>query len=980
VIGVFLCRIQNFLWSRGGLVDVVDSQSVIRNSFSALPADIEPSVSAAWSDFCEQSAALGLTVPAESSLLESLGVVWASSRFVMESCLRDPSLLSSLNDSGDLYSDLVRSEYGPRLKQSAWHDEETLMRALRRFRAREMVRIAWRDIAGWADLGETLSDLSALAEVCLQVALDDLFERMCERQGTPLLSDGRPQQPVILGMGKLGAWELNFSSDIDLIFAYPEEGVLPGRRNMSYGEFFTKLCRTLVKVIDTATEDGFVFRVDLRLRPFGDSGPLIMSFDAMESYYQSQAREWERYAMIKARPVAGDPVAGEQLQAMLHPFVYRRYLDYRAFGELRQLKFQITQELQRKDRLNNIKLGPGGIREIEFVAQAFQLIRGGRNRALQERRVLKVLEILGRDSLLPLPVVEKLIDAYHILRRVENRLQETADCQVHDLPEQPDQRIRLAFSLGYKDWDAFAHALNRIRDQVQHVFEQVFESPQAESGHGDSELLWAGGAADDQLQAAAASLGYRQPTQVLQILSDFRKAHPIKKLTAQGSQYLDTLMPMLLGAAGTSEDPETALKRILGLIEAIAGRTVYLSLLVENPLALSQLVKLATASSWIVAHIARFPLLLDELLDPRTLYAPLSKEALKTELEKDLAAVDDDDLEQHMIELRHFKQAQVLRVAAADIMGVVPIMVVSDYLTDIAEVILDQVLMLAWGQLSKKHGIPPGERPNGVSEFGIIAYGKMGGIELGYGSDLDLVFLFGGENVDAQTDGGRPIGCAQFYARLGQRIIHILTANMLSGVLYEVDMRLRPSGNAGLLVSHIEAFGRYQHNDAWTWEHQALVRARFVAGAVGIGDKFGKIREQILTMPRDLCVLRKDVTTMREKMRASLVKNEPGMFDLKQGPGGIADIEFIVQYGVLRCAVEHPELIQFTGTVQLLELLRDAGFMSAEEADVLKDAYCLYRDKGHRAALQDKSALVPDDSVQLLRSHVQQIWQKLMLE
>ncbi len=962
------------------MVDVVDVQSVIRNSLSDLPADIKPSVSAAWSDFCERSAALGVTIPAKLLLLESLGLVWGSSRFVMDSCLRDPSMLLNLNDSGDLYSGSVRSEYRSRLQQLGWRDEETLMRALRRFRRREMVRIAWRDIAGWSDLDETLLDLSALAEVCLQVALDDLFEGMCERYGTPLLSGGDRQKPVVLGMGKLGAWELNFSSDIDLIFAYLEEGLLPGRRNISYGEFFTKLCRNLVKVIDTATEDGFVFRVDLRLRPFGDSGPLIMSFDAMESYYQSQAREWERYAMIKARPVAGDPGAGEQMQAMLHPFVYRRYLDYRAFGELRQLKFQITRELQRKDRLNNIKLGPGGIREIEFIAQVFQLIRGGRNKSLQERQVQKVLATLGRESLLPLPVAEKLRDAYRLLRQIENRLQEYADCQVHDLPEQPDQRTRLALSLGYEKWDAFAQALSCVREQVQNVFEQVFESPQSESGHDDADLLWAGSAADEQLQATAASLGYKQPEPVLRILADFRKAYPIKRLTASGSQYLDKLMPMLLAAAGTSDDPETALERILDLIEAIAGRTVYLSLLVENPLALSQLVKLATASPWIVAHIARFPLLLDELLDPRTLYAPLSKEALETELEKRLAAIDHDDLEQQMIELGQFKQAQVLRVAAADIMGVIPVMVVSDYLTDIAEVILNRVLMLAWGQLAEKHGVPPGERADQVSGFGIIAYGKLGGMELGYGSDLDLVFLYGGEKGDAQTDGGKPIGCTQYYGRLGQRIIHILTANMLSGVLYEVDMRLRPSGNAGLLVSHLDAFDRYQHNEAWTWEHQALVRARFVAGAMSIAEKFGKIRGRILTKPRDPLSLRKDVNTMREKMRASLAKNEPGMFDLKQGVGGIADIEFIVQYGVLCCAKDHPELIQYTGNIRLLELLSAAGVMSAEESDVLKAAYCLYRDKGHRAALQGNSALVPAESIAAQRWRVQQIWQKLMLE
>ena len=601
------------------MVDVVNVESIIRNSLFSLPADMQRCVGDAWSDFCERSATLGLTIPSETFLLKSLCLVWGSSRFVMESCVREPSMLLSLIDSGDLHSDSVRSEYCQRLTQSGWHDEATLMSALRRFRTREMVRIAWRDIAGWADLDETLSDLSVLAEACLQVALDDLFERACEAKGPPLSSDGRPQKPVVLGMGKLGAWELNFSSDIDLIFAYPQEGVLSDRRNTSYGEFYTKLCRNLVKVIDTATEDGFVFRVDLRLRPFGDSGPLVMSFDAMESYYQSQAREWERYAMIKARPVAGDPVAGEQLQAMLRLFVYRRYLDYRAFGELRELKFQITQELQRKDRLNNIKLGPGGIREIEFIGQAFQLIRGGRDKALQERQIQKVLVTLGSESLLPAAVVERLIDAYRTLRRVENRLQEYADRQTHDLPEQSELRIKLAFSLGYEDWDAFEQSLNRVREQVQNVFEQVFASPQSERDHGEADVLWAGNAPDDESLAAADSLGYEHPGQVLQIISGFRNAYPIKKLTAKGSESLGMLMPLLLGAAGTSEDAEATLKRILDLIEAVASRSVYLSLLVENPLALSQLVKLATASSWIVAHIARFPLLLDELLDPRAL-------------------------------------------------------------------------------------------------------------------------------------------------------------------------------------------------------------------------------------------------------------------------------------------------------------------------------------------------------------------------
>ncbi len=904
--------------------------------------------------------------------------VWASSQFAADYCVRNPLVLKELLESGDLFSEELRETYSTRLRDIVIENEEHLNHQLRKFRNYQMIRIAWRDISGSASLEDTLLDLSYLAEACLQKALNYLYQTACLKYGTPLLSNGKPQQLVVLGMGKLGAWELNFSSDIDLIFAYQEDGDLAGKRVTTYTEFFRGLCRSLIRSMDSMTEEGFVFRVDVRLRPFGDSGPLVMSFSAFEQYYQSQARDWERYAMIKARAVAGDLVAGKKLEKILHPFIYRRYLDYGAFSELRSLKSKITQELQRSDRLENIKLGPGGIREIEFIGQAFQLIRGGREPVLQDRRILKILVLLGERSLLPKTTVEKLIQGYQFLRTVENRLQEYRDKQVHDLPVLLDQRSSLAFSMGYATWEAFKFEIDSIRDQVQGFFEQVFESPQSENEHGDAEKIWAATVTDLKICSALQAMGYREYEDACSTIQAFRDAPSISRLGTKAAKDLDSLMPMLIGAVGAVEYPEKTLKRILGLIEAIAGRSVYFALLVENPLALSQLVKLAAASTWIVAYISRYPLLLDELLDARSLYAPLSKEYLIGEIQHCLSAVDFDDLERMMAELRHFKQAQLLRVAAADTMRVISVDLVSDYLTDIAEVTLLQALNIAWGMVVAKHGIPPGASPNKVSGFGVIGYGKLGGVELGYGSDLDLVFLFETKNSDQLTDGDMPISCAQFYFRLGQRLINVLATKMLAGVLYEVDMRLRPSGNSGFLVSSIDAFDVYQHKEAWTWEHQALIRARFVAGDPRIERKFNKIRRSVLTRKRDSDVLRNQVRDMREKMRTNLVVKGSRTFDLKQGVGGIVDIEFIVQFGTLLHAGDNPALIKYTGTIRLLDRLAQVGFVDEQNAGFLKEAYFQYRSCGHRSSLQAKSAVVSDDKFRNLRARVEQIWLRLM--
>jgi len=947
--------------------------------FAEIPAGLREGVSRSWAGFADQASAFEFADESQrQAFFASLGKVWASSPFVVGQCLRRPQALASILEDGRLFTALPPSFYRETLRSfiSSVATENQLMEGLRRVRNLEMVRIAWRDIAGWAELDETLTDLTHLAQACIVETLEYLFGQACQVRGAPLNQAGEPQRLIVLGMGKLGAWELNYSSDIDLIFAYEDDGVLADKKATTYAEFYTRLARTLVKVLDSSTADGFVFRVDTRLRPFGESGPLVMSFEGMEQYYHGQAREWERYAMVKARVVAGDAGAGERLQAILTPFVYRRYLDFRAFGELRELKAKITQELQRKDRLDNVKLGPGGIREIEFIGQAFQLIRGGQEKRLRERGILKILNLIGELGYLPVELVDKLQTSYRFLRLVENRIQQYADKQTHDLPTDPAQRLSLAFALGFSGWDAFKSRLDEVRTGVHGLFGQVIESPQTVPGAMQA-VDWVD-IDPVMMPGLLTAMDWRETEAVVSMLVDFQASHAIGRITSRGAHELNRIMPLLLKATAKLDNAAETLGRILKLLEAVAGRNVYFTLLAEHPLALSQLVKLASASSWIVNYIARFPLLLDELLDPRSLYAPLSRDQLREELDRCLARIDLDDMEQLMTALRQFKQAQVLKIAAADIMGAVPIMVVSDYLTWLAETVVAGVMEQAWRLTAQRHGTPPGAAAAEVKGFGVVAYGKMGGLELSYASDLDLVFLYGGMEDAKLTDGDSPIPCAQFYARVVKRMITLLSTQLLAGTLYEIDLRLRPSGNSGLLVSSLEAYETYQMESAWVWELQALVRARFIAGDPALGEAFAAVRRRSLGRRRETEILRGEVRQMRDKMRENLEVKQPGLFDLKQARGGIADIEFIVQFAVLSGAHGHDSLLQWPDVIRLLESLRDVGFFNAEEAALLKQAYCLYRERTHRTALLGQPALVAEEAFSAIRSSVQAIWRDKM--
>lgn len=903
--------------------------------------------------------------------------VWAGSDFVAQACLRNPNMLADLHAAGVLERALGGGELAAELtaQLDGVADEDALAACLRRFRQREMVRIIWRDLTGAAVLDETLEDLSELADVCIRQALDLLYAWAVAKSGVPRGADGAAQPLIVLGMGKLGARELNLSSDIDLIFCYPERGQTDGRRQVDNEQFFVRLGRQLVNALSRQTADGFVFRVDMRLRPFGDSGPLVSTFDAMEHYYHSQARDWERYAMVKARAITGGDDEVAPLMDMLRAFVFRRYIDFGVIESIRDMKRMIERELHGKGMDANIKLGQGGIREIEFIGQAFQLVRGGREPDLQIRPIQPVLRVLGEKGLLPPYAVTELLDAYRFLRLTENRIQAWKDEQSHLLAADDAGRLRLAESMGFDNWQDFAETLERHRQRVHEQFGHVFVAPQTEQAPEESPMtaVWLAAADDAHAPLALADAGFAAPAETLGRLVAFRESTLVRTLSRRGRAKLDQLIPSMLEAAARAEQAAVTLDRLLELIAAIARRTAYLALLLENPLALSQLVRLVGESSWVVAQLIHQPLLLDELLDPRRLYSPLHARQLNDELHTLLAPLDDEDLEQEMERLRQFAQGNRLRVAAADIVGAIPLMVVSDYLTEIAEVTLQRVQDSAWRNLERKHGRPGGVAAEG-SGFAVIGYGKLGGIELGYASDLDLVFLHGSDNLSAMTDGRRSVANDVFYARMGQRMIHMLTTRTPSGYLYETDMRLRPNGNAGHLVASLVTFETYQRKDAWTWEHQALVRARPVAGDPAVRARFEAIRHEVLCRERDANQLLDDVRSMRRKMRDALDRSDADNFHVKHGSGGLVDIEFMVQYAVLRWAHTHRDLTEWTDNARLLERLAEHCLLPAGAADQLWNAYQVYRGIVHRNALQERGSVVPAARLAEERAMVRDIW------
>jgi glutamate-ammonia-ligase adenylyltransferase len=912
----------------------------------------------------------------ETVLRDQFERVMAASIGLRKQCQQKPALFQELLDSGDLQRSYDTEELRLRLQQqlSACDSRDQLHIILRQLRQREWARIVWRDLCRSVPTLETTRDMSLLAEACIGLSQDYLHRELEQEHGAPVAADdGSPQQMVVIAMGKLGARELNVSSDIDLIFTYPEAGKTTGS-GFSNQEFFIRLGQRLIAALDQISAEGFVFRVDMRLRPYGQSGALVLNFAALEEYYQDQGRDWERYALVKARPVTGDPAQQQRLMDALRPFVYRRYIDFGVIDALRDMKSMIEGEVRRRGLQGDVKLGPGGIREVEFIAQCFQLIRGGRCRALQQRELLPVLDACGEEACLPLTAVTELQQAYLFLRDVEHAIQGYDDKQSQQLPSTPEAQSALLVALDFENWTAFSEVLDGHRNAVSGHFAATIAPAAEEQTIEQGPVLWPQAIDDESLQQA----GFRDGEAAAQLLADFGASARVRYLQAESSHRLDQFMPLFLNACLDTADADRALARVLPLVLAVVRRSAYLVLLMENRSALQELVQLCAASPWISQQLERNPVLLDELLDTASLYSAPDKMVLRQALQQQISRLPEDDLEAQMDALRYFKGAQQLHVAASEISGRLPLMQVSDKLTFLAEVILEQALQLAWRELTSKHGSP--NRDSQDSGFAIVAYGKLGGIELGHSSDLDLVFIYDAP-LQGQTDGERPLDHTVFYTRLGQKIIHILDARTAMGQLYEIDMRLRPSGNSGMLVSSLSAYREYQQNSAWTWEHQALVRARFVAGDPQLGRQFDELRHELLAQQREPTKLAAEVVDMRDKMRAHLLSGDEaksGEFHLKQGRGGIVDIEFLVQYAVLAWTAETAQLARWSDVVRILDSLKEAGRLPAEQADILAQAYVSYRSVSHQLALQQAPGEVSADQFREERAVVVDTWRALL--
>ncbi|TEW52752.1 bifunctional [glutamate--ammonia ligase]-adenylyl-L-tyrosine phosphorylase/[glutamate--ammonia-ligase] adenylyltransferase [Psychromonas algicola] len=930
------------------------------------------------------------------SQLEQLSEVFALSDFVAESLIKQPDLVNTLFESDLLSSaqraDSIINELSTAL--STTETEQQLHQVLRQFRRKHMVVIAWRELLNLSTLEESFGHTSLLADQLILQSMDWLYQQLCKLQGTPIGESGKAQTLYVFAMGKLGGKELNFSSDIDLIFTYPERGETQGgRRVIENNQFFTKLGQQLIAALHQITVDGFVYRVDMRLRPFGESGPLVTAFNSIEDYYQTHGREWERYAMVKARVLGQEGDYKQELEKMLRPFVFRRYIDFSAIESLRKMKAMISAEVRRKGLKDNIKLGMGGIREIEFVAQAFQLIHGGRHSELQCKGLQQALSEIAKMGVLPEERVNCLLTSYHFLRSVENVLQQIGDQQTQTLPDNELDKLRLIKVMKFDDWDAFYQRLNKMMANVHREFNWVIGESEEQHHEADKEFveIWELALSSDEMvpllteQVLAENGQHEQVTSehiatFAQLIVSLKQDISKRPIGPRGQETIDKLLPRLIELICAYPDPESLFERIHHLILNIMSRTAYLELLNENEGALKQLLTLCSASSRVAAQLARHPILLDELLDPQKLYHPTELAHYKRDLQQFMLRIPEEDMEQQMEALRQFKQMQFLHIATADIAGGIKLPQVSDHLTCLSEAILEYVVHLAWAQMVEKFGLPSNVMGTDRKGFAVIGYGKMGGLELGYGSDLDVVFLHDSD-IAGTTNGARSIDNQLFYFRLAQRMIHLFSSRTNSGILYEIDMRLRPSGDSGPLVASMAGFCRYLKENAWTWEHQALVRTRPVFIDSMMLEEFKQIRLQILSQQRDQQQLKKDVSDMRAKMRAHLNRAEQDQFDLKQSPGGMVDIEFIAQYLVLANAHQFPEqLSKWSDNLRIFAACEATGLLTQQQANNLIDAYCHIRDAAHRLTLGKETRIVDHKRFASDREIVMAIWNQLFGE
>ncbi len=887
------------------------------------------------------------------------------SEFVNKTFSRYPELIVELVKSGDLDSRYTEKQLTKKILSltATIDDKENFDLILRQIRHVELCRIVWRELAGVADIEESMRDLSSLADSLIDVATEKHLHWLNQRFGEPIAEmNGNKACFVVFAMGKLGGGELNFSSDIDLIFAYSDTGMTNGHSSISNNEFFIKLGQALINSLNNVIVDGFVYRVDMRLRPNGQSGPLVMSFAAMENYYQIHGREWERYAWIKARVAGGDKQQGDLFLAQLRPFIYRKYLDYRVYESLEEMKNMINKEIQQHGMQRNIKLGRGGIREIEFIVQSHQLVRGGREPELRTRSLKQALNSLAVTQQIDLKTVKMLYQAYLFLRMVEHRLQMRNDQQTHQLPDSLDERVALAASFGF-DVDEFEQKLNANRDFVHDEFTKLHPDRQADKAEDEKQLLWRQVVADNEQITINAN------KDLVASLKGYAQSKAYRALESQGRQHIDRLMPKILQLVSNTNEPVQTLNRTVSVLSAIGGRTAYLSLLDQFPVACSQLVQLCAASAWISQWIARHPIVLDTLINPRTDQYIFNNDELKQLITNRIEKESDVELKHDI--LRQIHHSSILQIAIADLQHQYQAAEIRRFISNTAEIIINQVVHLCQQELKPKFGLPQAD--DNADYFGVIAYGKLGSRELSYNADLDLVFIYDDEILAEQTQGGRKsVRVDYYFSRLVQRIITMLNMQTAAGKLYDVDTRLRPSGQSGLLVSSLTQYKKYQVEQAWTWEHQALVKARLISDTSALNGKFEQIRAGILTTSRSQAELKKDIVSMRERMR--MAEKSKSSFKQKTDHGGMIDIEFICQYFVLLFASEHDELCTQRSVNGIISFIEQKKLIKESQARLLAEVYSQLLQLENRYKLHHLITDEDDNNVGELMERVQECW------
>lgn len=947
---------------------MVFGQNGAMMDLEAFPEPLRPAVDRWWQEFRERHGEAAMNPTLEADISRTVAI----SEFCASVLLRDWKTLSLAEEfqlDGLVSACAALCDAG-RDRSGA---------ELRRLRRIAHCHLLFDELIGRVSTEQTLEKLSAVAEALIDSAISVAGAEIAVRHGDLRDVGGTPIRLLVLGMGKLGGRELNFSSDVDLIFVCPRDGVSDGDRELSALEYCTRWSRRVASLLDDVTAEGFVYRVDTRLRPFGKSGPPVASYASLETYLLNHGRAWERYAYLKARALgqSGRSSDADMLfRELITPFVYRGYLDFGLLDSLRDIHRRI--DADKRGMQNNVKLGSGGIREIEFIVQSIQLLRGGVMHELKTQSLLQALRLLQDSQELPGDRARRLEYCYLYLRRLENYIQARRDQQTHELPAAEREQSALALAMGFAGWPELAEETRAIREEVAVLFAD-FAYREADEAD-ELGALFRDQADRHAWQSALQSRGLRDGSLIADQLVGFRDACDHQNVSSDALERLQSLMPILVDALSGIADPDKGLRRLLRILDKVLRRSAYIALLTENAASLTRLLQLVSESKYISDQVALFPALLDELLDPQLFNKSFSRQELFARIQSRLQDIDSADAEARTERLARFQRHSLFQIAVCDVTDELTLMQTSDALTWLAESVLEAALQEARADVQSKFG-NPGYVLGGTrheAEFAIVAYGKLGGLELSYGSDLDLVFLHDSQGEEQVTDGRRSVDNSLFFARLVRRLLHILTTRTSSGVLYEIDTRLRPSGRSGLLVSGIDAFERYQRDDAWTWEHQSLLRARAVVGERGLRQSFERLRCKVLTEYTRQTSLLEDVRNMRRKMKAELDRSARDRFDLKQGDGGVADLEFIVQYLCLREARTHPRIIEFSDNIRQIEALTDCGILSAELGGELAKIYLSYRRAMHRRVLDAKNLLIPETDFRAERAAIVSAWETLL--